>query len=244
LRFPNDLQVDNRRLVEALIVANRRLGVHLIDNCEARSITVSARKVSGVTTSAGFIEASKILIAAGAWSSLIEPAEFVPVEPVRGQMLCFAAPRFARHVIYSSRGYLIPRHDGRLLAGSTSERVGFDKRVTHEGIETIRSMAFEIAPALQHCPVIDSWAGFRPRAEDDLPALGAAPHVKHLFFATGHYRNGILLAPITGELMADAILSGKTSPSVEPFSPQRFSPQANGTLSQQPLVHSQSTSRS
>ena len=243
MRFPNDFQVDNRKLIEALIVANRRLGVRLIDNCETRSLKITEEKISGVNTSRGFVATERVLIAAGAWSSLIESADFVPVEPVRGQMLCFAAPGFARHVIYSSRGYLIPRHDGRLLAGSTSERVGFDKRLTDKGIETIRSMAFEIAPALQHRPLIDSWAGLRPRAQDGLPVLGAAQDVKGLFYATGHYRNGILLAPITGKLMADAILSGKTSPLIESFAPQRLSLNAKDEPLRPALAHSQSGCR-
>jgi glycine oxidase len=243
LRFPNDFQVDNRRLIEALIVANRQLGVHLIDNCETGNLQITAGKVGGVVTASGFMGAGKVLIAAGAWSSLINSAELAPVEPVRGQMLCFAAPGFARHVIYSSRGYLIPRHDGRLLAGSTTERVGFDQRVTDDGIETIRSMALQIAPALASRPLTDSWAGLRPRASDGLPVLGAAQDVKGLFYATGHYRNGILLAPITGKLMADAILSGKTSPSIESFSPQRLSLKTNADSRQPPRAQSQSGSR-
>jgi len=123
-------------------------------------------------------------------------------------------------VIYSSRGYIIPRRDGRLLAGSTSEHVGFDKRVTEAGVDRIRSMAIEIAPALQDISIIDSWAGFRPRAKDDLPALGSVEDLKGLFYATGHYRNGILLAPITGEVIAGAILG--QSPEWTAFSPQRF----------------------
>jgi glycine oxidase len=148
----------------------------------------------------------------------------VEVEPVRGQMLCFRTDgAFARHVIYSSRGYLIPRHDGRLIAGSTSERVGFDKRVTNQGIDAIKAMATEIAPAVMTLPVVDSWAGLRPQSPDDLPVLGVSPEISGLSYATGHYRNGILLAPITGELIADALVSGSVSPLLTPFSPRRVS---------------------
>jgi glycine oxidase len=134
----------------------------------------------------------------------------VQIEPVRGQMLCFQTEsQLARHVIYSSRGYLVPRRDGRLLAGSTSEHVGFDKRVTDEGTASIKSMAFEIAPGLESTAIADSWAGFRPHAQDDLPVLGPAPDIDGLFYATGHYRNGILLAPITANILADAVVNGK-----------------------------------
>jgi glycine oxidase len=222
LRFPNDYQVQNRRLVEALIAANQKLGVRLITRCEVDSLRIEKERVSGVETSAGFVSAPIAIVAAGAWASQITPTR-VQIEPVRGQMLCFySQPQVARHVIYSSRGYVVPRHNGRLLAGSTSERVGFDKRVTEDGVKSIRSMALEIAPAVENLPLIDSWAGLRPHAEDDLPVLGADQEVSGLFYATGHYRNGILLAPITAQLVADSILNGGTSPLLEKFSPGRF----------------------
>ena len=224
LRFPDDYQVDNRKLVEALVIANQRQGVRLITGCGVRKIQIADGAVTGMQTELGFLSAKKIVVAAGAWSSLIEAeAALLPrldVEPVRGQMLCFNAPGFARQVIYSSRGYIIPRRDGRLLAGSTSEHVGFDKRVTEAGIDAIRSMAIEIAPALQNISIIDSWAGFRPRAKDDLPVLGPVEDVPGLFYATGHYRNGILLAPITGEIIASAIVGDSSTWTA--FSPQRF----------------------
>ena len=224
LRFPDDFQVDNRKLIEALVIANQRRGVRLIANSSVRKIQIAKGSVNGIQTELGFVHAKNIIVATGAWSSSIEAegASLPPleVEPVRGQMLCFNAPGFVRHVIYSSRGYLIPRRDGRLLAGSTSEHAGFDKRVTDAGTEAIRSMAVEVAPALEQLPMIDSWAGFRPRAQDDLPVLGSVSNVKGLYYATGHYRNGILLAPITGEIIASATVGdSSTWPA---FSPQRF----------------------
>jgi glycine oxidase len=222
--FPDDYQVDNRKLVEALVIANQRHGVRLIAGCGVRKLQITHGGVTGMETELGFLSAKKIVVAAGAWSSSIEAEEALlprlDIEPVRGQMLCFNAPAFARHVIYSSRGYIIPRRDGRLLAGSTNEHVGFDKRVTKAGIDAIRSMAIQIAPALEQFPVSDSWAGFRPRAKNDLPVLGSVEDVKDLFYATGHYRNGILLAPITGEVIADAIFGHSSAWTA--FSPQRF----------------------
>jgi glycine oxidase len=226
LRFPNDFQVENRRLVEALLIANERLGVRLRKDCEALALKIENERVVGIETSEGFISAHSIVLAAGAWSSSINCPKGLPhleVTPVRGQMLCFEPEeQIARHVIYSARGYLIPRSDGRLLAGSTTEEAGFEKRVTNEGVNAIKSMAAEIAPVLGLLPVVDSWAGFRPRAKDGLPVLGPTEHVAGLFYATGHYRNGILLAPITGALVAESILSGASPPLLSPFSPDRL----------------------
>jgi len=167
------------------------------------------------------------VLAAGAWTSLINSPDAslptIEMQPVRGQMLCFAArPPIARHVLYTSRGYLVPRRDGRVLAGSTAERVGFERSVTGEGMNAIKTMALEIAPTVAGLPLVGSWAGFRPRAADGLPVLGQWDGVEGLFYATGHYRNGILLAPITGELMARAIVDGATPPLIKAFSPERF----------------------
>lgn len=226
LRFPNDFQIENRRLVEALLIANERLGVRLLQNCEATTLEVENDRAVAVETSQGLISAHSIVLAAGAWSSTIKCPTTLPqidVKPVRGQMLSFDPPeRLARHVIYSSRGYLVPRSDGRLLAGSTTEECGFEKHVTNEGVDAIKSMAVEIAPALESLTIADSWAGFRPRAKDSLPVLGPTKRSAGLFYATGHYRNGILLAPITGELIAEAILSGANPPLLSPFAPDRF----------------------
>ena len=224
LRLPNDYQIENRRLIEALVKANEKLGVRLITDCQVSELLIENEKVRGVETSNGFVFARVVVLAAGAWTSQINSSLALPqLEPVRGQMLCYETrPRIARHVIYSSRGYLVPRRDGRLLAGSTTEWVGFDKRVTDEGVRAIKSMAIEIAPALAQLTPVDSWAGFRPRATDDLPVLGPCEEIADLFYATGHYRNGILLAPITAQLTAAAIVDGATSPMPAAFSPDRF----------------------
>lgn len=233
LRFPDDWQVENRRLTEALVQANQKLGVQLIANCKARSVRIESRRVTGIESEKKSIDAATVVIAAGAWTSEIKTSatssSAVQIEPVRGQMLCFQTePAFAHHVIYSSRGYLVPRRDGRLLAGSTSEHVGFDKRVTEEGGVSIKSMAFEIAPVLDSASIVDSWAGFRPHAPDDLPVLGPAADIEGLVYATGHYRNGILLAPITAEIIAEAVVDRKSSALPEIFSPDRFSLAAAG----------------
>lgn len=227
LRFPNDFQVENRKLLEALVIANARHGARSMTGCDVHAVQIERGKVRGLETSLGFVSTPLVVLAAGAWTSFIDSPDMtlpqIGVEAVRGQMLCFEAQtHIAHHVIYSSRGYLVPRRDGRLLAGSTTEHVGFDKNVTDDGIQTIKSMALEIAPALGHLPLIDSWAGLRPRAADGLPVLGPYAGIEGLVYATGHYRNGILLAPITGELIASAIVEDVTPGLLTSFSPERF----------------------
>ena len=227
LRFPLDVQVENRRLVAALSNSIEKRGVHVMTETEVHSLTTERGRVHGVKTSRGPVHAPVIVLAAGAWTSFLAPADKgapqVSIEPVRGQMLCFEAnPRVARHVIYSPRGYIVPRLDGRLLAGSTTERVGFSRSVTGRGVHQIAAHALEIAPVVADLPLVDAWAGLRPRALDDWPILGASNEVSGLFYATAHYRNGILLAPLTGELVAEEIMTHVAPPLLSPFGPGRF----------------------
>lgn len=227
LKFPLDTQVENRRLISALAAANERLGVRMEIGTAVTSLRIERGRVTGIETSRGFVAAEHTVIAGGAWSSLLGASNNslpdLRIKPVRGQMLCFEAnPQVARHVIYSPRGYVVPRRDGRLLAGSTTEHAGFEKRVTAAGVQSILSAALEIAPRIAALPMTDSWAGLRPRAADTLPVLGPCAEIAGVFYATGHYRNGILLAPVTGELIARAIVDGVFPPSLSIFSPDRF----------------------
>lgn len=227
LKFPNDIQVENRRLLSALIAANEKLGVRLMTGTTVESIRSNRGRIEGAETSRGFVSTGKIVISGGAWSSFIKVLDAASpnprIEPVRGQMVCFdSGPSIARHVIYSPRGYLVPRRDGRVLAGSTTEQAGFDKEVTASGVHSILSNALEISPRISDLPLIGVWAGLRPRAEDSLPVLGPCAEIQGLVFATGHYRNGILLAPITGELIAGAIVDNVVSPELNAFGPDRF----------------------
>jgi len=211
LRFPKDIQVENRRLLSALANSVNKLGVTIATQTTVDSLIIEENRVRGVQTSRGTINTSTVVIAAGTWSSFIKTSSQSPaIEPVRGQMICLEAkPQLTRHVIYSPRGYVVPRHDGRLLAGSTSENVGFAKCVTAGGIATILRNAFEISPAISDLPVVGLWAGLRPRAAGGLPVIGPCGEIDGLFCATGHYRNGILLAPLTGELISEAIISSQ-----------------------------------
>ncbi|HEX8181565.1 MAG TPA: glycine oxidase ThiO [Pyrinomonadaceae bacterium] len=233
LRFPLDGQVENRRLVAALRRAADVRGVRVLEHTEARAVRVAGERVRGVETAQGFIGADAVVVACGAWSSLV-PVEFAPthrpdehvlprIEPVRGQMLCFEmATPIVRHVVYGPRGYLVPRRDGRLLAGSTSEHAGFMKAVTAAGLHAITTHALEIAPAVGALPLRDAWSGLRPHGADDWPVVGACPEVPNLFFATGHYRNGILLAPLTADLLTELILTHNSPRALAPFTPERL----------------------
>jgi glycine oxidase len=225
LRFPLDTQVENRRLISALAAANEALGVGVLTGVSVESLNVKRNCVAGIETSRGFIACEKVVIACGAWTTQIL-SEALPnprSEPVRGQMVSFeATPQIARHVIFSPRGYIVPRRDGRLLAGSTSEHAGFDKRVTAAGVQSIVTSALEISPSIAALPLTSSWAGLRPRASDGLPVLGPCAEIAGVFYATGHYRNGILLTPITGELLARAIVDEEISLPLQIFSPDRF----------------------
>jgi glycine oxidase len=226
LLFPQDIQVENRRLLNALANSVSNLGVNVLTGTNVDSLVIEGNRLTGVQTSSGAITCSTAVVAAGTWSSFVKHTSF-SIEPVRGQMVCLEAkPQLTRHVIFSRRGYIVPRRDGRLLAGSTSENAGFDKSVTAGGINKILQNAHEISPAISNLPIVDTWAGLRPRAADGLPVLGPCVEIDGLFYATGHYRNGILLAPITGELISEAIVEGVASPLLAPFSPERFYPKA------------------
>ena len=230
LLFPRDVQVENRRLLNALVNSVTRLGVNIVTETNVESVAIEhdhtsghSKHVHGVQTSRGFVSCPTVIVAAGTWSSFIDHAHTPKIEPVRGQMICFdAKPQLTRHVIYSPRGYLVPRKDGRLLAGSTSENAGFTKQVTAGGVSSILAHASEISPQIEHLPIVDTWAGLRPRAADGLPVLGPCDEIKGLVYATGHYRNGILLAPVTGELIAEAVVKGHVSPLLAAFAPNRF----------------------
>ena len=223
LRFPRDVQVENRRLVNALVNSVAKEGVGIFTDTSVESLSVERGRLRGLETSRGFVSCRVAIIAAGTWSSGIEESHTPRIEPIRGQMICFdSKPQLTRHVIYSPRGYLVPRQDGRLLAGSTSEHAGFTKQVTAGGLNQIIANAQEISPKILSLPVLDTWAGLRPRAPDGLPVLGPCGEIEGLFYATGHYRNGILLAPVTGELIAEAVVTGHVSPLLAAFSPNRF----------------------
>jgi glycine oxidase ThiO len=225
LFFPNDRQVENRKLLSALQKFAELNEIQIVENAEVGNLIVKNGKATGAETETGMFAAETIILTAGAWTSLVKVNNLdlpFQVRPIRGQMLSFqAARRFFQRVIYSPRGYLVPRLDGRILAGATVEDVGFDKSVTGAGIDFLHEHALEIAPSLANLEINDKWSGLRPLAADGMPVLGALPEADNLFAATAHYRNGILLAPITAETLASKIVNNVESRYLQIFSPQR-----------------------
>jgi glycine oxidase len=215
LHFPDDGQVENRKLVDALAASAKLLGVDIREAIDVKSILSDQGRVKGVETTQGSILADRVVITTGAWTSHIELGEArlpVEVKPIRGQMICYRPQNVSiRHVIYSRRGYLVPRADGRLLAGATAEDVGFDSAVTDDALRLLQDVAIEIAPRLAGSKVIDHWAGLRPYSVSGSPFIGPVTDVEGLFVAVGHFRNGILLTPITARIIADAVLGSNNA---------------------------------
>jgi len=223
LHLPDDHQVDNRLLTRALSMAASRAGAHFRTGY-VRGVVREGDRCVGVDLDGETLRADAVVLAAGSWSSLVQGAMIDPrvVRPARGQMVQFQTrlPLLQR-VLFSEKGYVIPRADGRVLAGSTLEWVGFEKQVTAEGLARLLSLAMELCPQLAHAPVQEFWAGLRPYTEDHLPILGPGP-LEGLFLATGHFRNGILLTPITARLISQIVLGQKPSVDLKPFRYDRF----------------------
>ena len=222
----NDRQVDNRLLVDALREAFVRKGGELHEHAPVRAIAPDETAPQIILEDGERIYGSAVVVAAGAWSRQIEGLEAderPPVRPVKGQMLeLLVEPPFdLRHVVRGPRAYLAPKTNGRLLVGASSEEMGFDERVTAGGLYRLLEGAWEIVPGIHDLPVVDMWAGLRPASRDHLPILGfgEAPGV---VMATGFYRHGILLTPVTSEEIARLIITEKMSDWLQPFSPLRF----------------------
>ncbi len=221
--FPAEAQVDNVALMAALALACRAAGVSLRERTVVRRLLIRAGRVRGVETDGGPLAAPVVVNCLGSWAAL--GGNFpvrLPVEPARGQILVFQAPkRFVHRAVMSPHAYLVQRRDGRLLVGSTIERVGFQKALTLEGMAGILQGAQRMSRALDSCTFLGAWAGFRPHTPDQKPILGRTT-VEGLYVATGHFRHGILLAPVTATCMADLILTGRAPFPPAPFSLARF----------------------
>jgi glycine oxidase len=212
-------------LTRALVAAARRHGAQLVEQSRVRRIVRREGDVV-VETDRGPLHANAVVLAAGSWSGQI-PIEgvtsAVPVRPVRGQLLALAwAGLPLRRVTWSSRCYMVPWDDGTLLVGATSEEAGFDERTTVAGVRDLLEAACEIVPHAWSAGFRAARVGLRPATIDDLPVVGASRALPGLMYATGHYRNGVLLAPLTAKLVADAMLDGRVDPMLQPISPSRF----------------------
>jgi glycine oxidase len=226
LVFPDDHRVNNEQLATAIARAARRAGAVVLEETPALAIRARGGRASGVTTARGVVDAPVVVNAAGAWAGRIRvPAGVIPppVFPVRGQMLVLRPPPgVLSRPLYSRRGYCVPRLDGRVLAGSTLEQAGFEKRVTAGAAADILAAARAMAPALAGATLEGMWAGLRPGTPDHRPILGPAADLPGLFYATGHYRSGILLAPATAAAIADLVLDGRTTLPLRGLEPGRF----------------------
>ena len=225
--LPDEASVKPRSLNAALLDASSMAGAELRPATNVVSLMKDKKRCAGVKTAAGeTFSAGHVVVAAGCWTSqLPEVAAYAPTRPVRGQMVALRhAGVPLRRVLRSERGYIVPRdHETpqNLVAGSTIENAGYEKAVTSGGLEGILGAVNELAPSLAGAEILDTWSGLRPGTPDQLPILGPTD-LEGLLIATGHYRNGILLAPITAKLITEWITEGRTILNCEDFSPLRF----------------------
>jgi glycine oxidase len=214
--------VDPRGITAAALAAAKRLGVDVSSGEEVTEVKMSDDRVCGVVTKKTSYLAPKVVNCAGAWSGQIGPYAF-PTRPVKGQMLCLVSPSrdLLKHVIRAPEVYVIPRSDGRIVVGTTVEEVGFDKRTDVDTIQGLHRAGIALIPELRNARILEDWAGLRPGTPDALPILGATPTPGY-YVATGHFRDGMLLAPITAQVMV-RIIEGKTSDyDLDAFSAARF----------------------
>jgi glycine oxidase len=221
--YLKERSIDPRALTAAALKTAKNRGVDFSSGDSVTAINLSDDHVSGVTTNKTTFLAEKVVNCAGAWSSQFGPQP-IPTRPVKGQMLCLAMPsrELLKHVVRAPKAYLIPRSDGRLLVGATVEEAGFDKRTDPATIQKLYHSAFELVPKLRDARILEDWAGLRPGTPDALPILGATSTPGY-FVATGHFRDGILLAPVTAQVMAQVISAEKPAQDLSAFSLQRFS---------------------
>ena len=224
LLVPGDMHVDNRLLGFAAARAAAAAGVAVRSGARVDGLLTSAGDVSGVQLGSERVATPRVVVAAGAWSAgLAGLPRALPVRPVRGQMLAIrGAQLLPQRLLWSPDCYLVPRSDGRLLIGATVEDVGFEAAPSGPAIAGLRAAAAELLPATAHMEEVERWSGFRPGSPDDLPILGADAHVRGLYYATGHYRNGILLAPVTADALAELIVTETMPAQIAPFTVERF----------------------
>ncbi len=227
---PQDHQVDNRKLATALRLAAEAAGAVVHEHKPVAEIAIAGGRTHGLVLADGTkVSADVVVLAAGAWSrgiAGVATEQRPPVRPIKGQMLALkmdpAAPLIS-HVIWAPGVYLVPRRDGRLIIGATVEEKAFDTTLTAGGLLTLLEAAWRTVPAIEELAIDEMWVGHRPGSRDDAPILGPGP-AQGLIYATGHHRNGILLAPVTADAIAKLVLEGATEPAIRPFGIDRFAP--------------------
>lgn len=218
--MPGIMQLRNPKLVKALKASFDHLSIAYQQNSEVEEIIVSNNKVTGVRTKQQSIFADKVIIASGAWSaqfSVTQPS--IAVQPVKGQMIMYKGPvDLVKRIILSEGHYVIPRKDGRILAGSTLEKIGFDKAVSSTALAELHAAAVELVPALSQLEIERQWAGLRPGTEKGIPYICQHDDIAGLYVHAGHFRNGIVLGAASAELMADMIVQRAPWCDVQPYS--------------------------
>ena len=225
LWMPSVGQVRNPRLTKALRAALLNLGVELCEHTEVTGLGIDQGRVQAVQTSAGTLKAERVIVAGGAWTAQLLAATGLrlPVEPVRGQMLLFrGAPGMLRHISLYRGRYVIPRRDGRVLVGSTLERVGFDKSTTEVARADLRQAALELVPALADCALEQQWAGLRPGSPTGVPFVGPHPGVRGLYVNVGHFRYGVIMGPASARLLLDQLLERPSFTDTAPYSLEKL----------------------
>lgn len=220
--YPDDGQVDNRALAHCLWMAAQQLGIEVLEGVSVTEFVRENQQIKYLKTSRGEWQAERYVLATGAWSQELLP---IPVYPKKGQMLSvrsLSSPQPLSQVLFGDETYIVPRKDGRIVIGATSENVGFTPDNTAAGIQQLLSGATRLYPPLKNLPILEFWWGFRPTTPDELPILGTTAY-ENLTLATGHYRNGILLAPVTALLIADLLEKQKCNPLLSHFHYTRFS---------------------
>ncbi|WP_312514221.1 glycine oxidase ThiO [Stutzerimonas nitrititolerans] len=226
--MPGVANVRNPRLLAALREALQRMpNVRVVEHSPVEALIQEGRRIVGVRTAEREWRGEQVVMAAGAWSAeLLAPLGIeLPVKPMKGQMILYkCAEDFLPSMVLAKRRYAIPRRDGHILVGSTLEDVGFDKAPTEDALESLKATAVELLPALVNAEVVKHWAGLRPGSPDGVPYIGAMSGFDGLWLNCGHFRNGLVLAPASCQLLADLMLGRKPSIDPAPYAPgQRFS---------------------
>jgi glycine oxidase len=220
----SDADLNPGLLTQALAKSAEKLGAKVRRRTMLTGFLGRGALIEGVSTNLGDIRnVDAFVLAAGPWTEplSLRLSSKLPTPPMRGQMLSYRS-KAVRHAIWGEDGYLVPKPRGQIFAGATVEDVGFRKTTTTRALAGLRHMATALVPALRDATVASTWAGLRPGTPDGLPAIGRLPGKQNVYVATGHFRNGVLLAPITGRLMADLICYNRTDRRLKPFSPDRF----------------------
>ncbi len=220
--YLKERSVDPRALTAAALKAARHRGVDIASGTAATQVLLADGRVVGVGTDRTTYPAPAVVNCAGAWSGQLPPLQ-LPTRPVKGQMLALVGTSrdLLRHVVRAPEIYLVPRSDGRILVGATVEEAGYDKRTDAGTIQRMQQAAIHLVPALAQARMLEAWAGLRPGSPDNLPILGAT-RIPGYFVATGHFRDGILLTPVTAHVMAQTVTGGQPGYDLSPFWPARF----------------------